>query len=236
MDYNIEDVRPETATIFKRFGVPDGAEVSEVVKKSLDMAYDIFNSLCRAKGIIGEISTPQFDAIYKGDGKNEADNPVADIFPQSKYLALFTVTLGPELSDKICELFKVNDFVLAVMLDTLASEATEKAGVVTENWYMNYLSDKGSNLSALAAVRYSPGYCGWHLSGQKKLFEYLKPGEIGVELNDSFLMLPMKSISGVMIVGDRDIHKFDPAYSFCRTCMAPSCLSRIDEVLGDDRI
>lgn len=234
MDFKIEDIKPDANSIFKRYGIPGGAEVSPAVLKSLEMANDIFDNLCRAKGVIGEITSAQFEAVYMGAGKNEADNPVAEIYPRSRYLALFTVTLGAELSSKVCELFKTNDFALAMMLDTLASEATEKAGVLTEKWYMKHLSEQDAKNSNLAAVRYSPGYCGWHLSGQKRLFEYLKPEEIGVELNDSFLMLPMKSISGVVIIGDLDIHKFDPAYSFCRTCMAPSCLSRIDEVLGSD--
>ena len=43
---------------------------------------------------------------------------------------------------------------------------------------------------------YSPGYCGWPTRGQRPLFDALRPEEIGVTLNDSCLMSPIKTVSG----------------------------------------
>ena len=50
---------------------------------------------------------------------------------------------------------------------------------------------------------YSPGYCGWHVSQQQLLFSMLPPSPCGVRLNDSSLMYPIKSVSGIIAVGSR---------------------------------
>ena len=79
----------------------------------------------------------------------------------------------------------------------------------------------------LTALRYSPGYCGWHVSGQRALFDELKPGDIGLGLTDSFVMDPVKSVSGVIVVGAPGIHHFKPDFDFCRACTDRTCRERI---------
>jgi len=47
--------------------------------------------------------------------------------------------------------------------------------------------------------RFSPGYRGWHVHEQRKLFLLLKPEDkIGVTLTEGDLMIPEKSTSGIM--------------------------------------
>jgi hypothetical protein len=81
--------------------------------------------------------------------------------------------------------------------------------------------------AASRILRYSPGYCGWNLTGQRALFAALGPEEIGIHLTDSCLMEPVKSISGVMVMGPADIHRFTDDYSFCLTCPTHDCRRRI---------
>ena len=50
--------------------------------------------------------------------------------------------------------------------------------------------------------RFSPGYGGWHVSEQPKLFSLFgEKNPCGIELTDSCLMLPVKSVSGVIGIG-----------------------------------
>jgi hypothetical protein len=49
--------------------------------------------------------------------------------------------------------------------------------------------------------RYSPGYCQWPVTDQRKLFRLFKGSPCGVILTDSALMNPIKSISGLIGVG-----------------------------------
>jgi cobalamin-dependent methionine synthase I len=85
------------------------------------------------------------------------------------------------------------------MLDAVASTAAEMAADAVERNYLKRLRVENQEANSTAVLRYSPGYCGWHVSGQKKLFEFLQPAEIGITLLESFLMTPLKSISGVLL-------------------------------------
>jgi hypothetical protein len=70
------------------------------------------------------------------------------------------------------------------------------------------------------------------MSGQRRLFEFLQPEDIGITLLDSYLMRPLKSISGVMVVGEKGIFVFEDSYPFCSQCSSHSCRDRIRALLG----
>ena len=74
-----------------------------------------------------------------------------------------------------------------------------------------------SAATGIGVLRYSPGYCGWHISGQRRLFAHLRPERIGITLHDSYLMEPLKSVSGVLIAGAKEIHAFADTYPLTLT-------------------
>jgi len=221
------DIKPCRDDVLKIQGFPPGNEPPEKVEALSKKATDLFVEFSQPKGIISDISIPEFAVVYHGEGLNEKRTPLDEIFKKADNLALFALTLGEKVSQKIDELFGANEFALGSMLDSVASVATDKAADSVENHFLNLLSEKGKITPSTGMLRYSPGYCGWHTSGQKKLFEFLHPEEIGIVLLDSFLMKPLKSISGVMVVGEKEIHNFDDSCPFCRECMSHSCRDRI---------
>jgi hypothetical protein len=76
-------------------------------------------------------------------------------------------------------------------------------------------------------LRFSPGYCGWDLTAQRALFESLRPEAIGIFLTGSCLMQPLKSVSGVIVAGKKEIFEFDDDFSFCSDCATHECRDRI---------
>ena len=66
---------------------------------------------------------------------------------------------------------------------------------------------------------YSPGYCGWHVTQQKFLFSLLPEQPCGVRLSESSLMSPIKSVSGVIAVGERIVKR---KYG-CELCGKADC-------------
>lgn len=66
---------------------------------------------------------------------------------------------------------------------------------------------------------YSPGYCGWDISEQEKVFALLHPDPQVVRLNASCLMTPIKSVSGILGLGP-EIRK--QAYG-CKMCGRRDC-------------
>ena len=138
--------------------------------------------------------------------------------------------MGHEVSSEIEELFDEKEFALGAMLDAVASLATDKAAEVLEANMQRDFLERGLIADDHVVLGYSPGYCGWHLSGQKKLFEYLEPERIQVTLNDSFLMSPLKSVSGVLVAGEVGVHLFDNSFPFCRECKTRSCRLRMSRL------
>jgi cobalamin-dependent methionine synthase I len=70
--------------------------------------------------------------------------------------------------------------------------------------------------------RYSPGYCGWQVVEQHKLFQLIPDNFCGIRLTESALMDPVKSVSGIIGIGEKV--KINP-YT-CRMCDMPDCVYR----------
>jgi hypothetical protein len=175
--------------------------------------------LARPVALQAEISSGQFARIFRGRGLNGAWTPLEEIFPRAERLDLFAATLGPVLSEEIQKLFDQGDLAAAVMLDAAASIAAERL--------VERLEQALARATGLAVLAYSPGYCGWHVSGQEALFASLEPERIDITLNDSFLMTPLKSVSGVLVAGAPDIHDFDDDFACCAECATRECRARI---------
>jgi len=217
---------PTESAVLEAQGIPANVQPDKRIIELVQKSIDIYNNLAKPKGITKEISVKQFAAIYNGEGKNETETPLGNIFKLSDKLALFAVTVGEDICVEISRLFEQNDFALASMLDSTASEGVEKAAIYIEQTFANNLNTNDNANSSEAVTRYSPGYCGWHISGQRKLFDFLNPEKIGIDLNESFLMKPIKSISGVIMAGEKEIFDFSDDYIFCADCADHSCGNR----------
>jgi len=72
--------------------------------------------------------------------------------------------------------------------------------------------------------RFSPGYCDWNVKQQEILFRILKDDTAGVSLTDECLMVPRKSVSGIIGIGDTEngVEEYNP----CCTCRKTECPGR----------
>ncbi len=227
VDFAQEDIKLPRKEILRSQGVPDEAELSENFERIYREAIELFQELAEPEGIITGVTISVFEEVFRGEELNEKKNPVEDIYRKSDYLALFAVTLGPVLSEKVSDLFDNGDYADGYMLDSISSYAADKLADLAAQHLQEELAGREPRASLWRVLSYSPGYCGWHISGQKKLFEALRPEEIGITLNESCLMSPIKSVSGVLIAGPEEIHEFVNSYPFCDTCTARSCIERM---------
>jgi len=222
-----EEIAPDAASTTETRAAAPGVEPSEKLVETGEKAYELLGELAEPVGVLADITVDEFAAVYEGEGLNEPATPLADVFPKADGLALFAVTVGAAVSDRITELFDGSEFALGYLLDAAASAAADGAADYVERYYGRRLEEEGTLSRASGILRYSPGYCGWDISGQKVLFEYLKPEEIGITLRGSYLMEPLKSVSGVIVAGPVEIHEFELTYPFCRDCVTKSCRDRI---------
>ncbi|MGB2805096.1 MAG: vitamin B12 dependent-methionine synthase activation domain-containing protein [Candidatus Zixiibacteriota bacterium] len=235
IEIRVDQIKPDQDSVLETQGIPPGAGLTEEVNALLEKAMDLFLEFSIPRAVISDISILEFEDVYEGQGSNEKDTPLDEILKKADSLALFAVTVGERVTKKINQLFKANDFALGSMLDSVASAGTDKAAERMENRYFDLLSEIGKITTSKGVLRFSPGYCGWHMSGQKRLFEFLRPEDIGITLLESFLMKPLKSISGVLVAGDKEVFVFDDSYPFCSECRSRSCQERIKALFGESR-
>ena len=228
--FSIKEIYPSHSDVYNLIGLPDANHLSEESRFNLSRAFDLFDLTAEPLGLFKEIDKNTFNEIFEGEGENEKDNPIEQIYKQAEYLALFAFTLGERISVNIQKLFDENEFPLGFMLDTVASVGADNGSGVLESLFHKSIMEQKSAISDISVLGYSPGYCGWHVSGQQKLFKYLHPERIDISLGESSLMTPIKSVSGVLIGGKKSIHIFKPKYHFCKNCKTHSCVPRIKEL------
>lgn len=219
IDFPLERLEPAPAEVYAALGLKSGSLPSPNSKALLGRALELFRGLSEPRGLSRPITAAEFAAVFHGSGRNAAQAPLAGIFPRAAQLHLFAFTLGEKISGEIRRLFAGDDFALGAVLDAVASLAADGAGRAAEEW-------AEAREAGLKACLYSPGYCGWHISAQGPLFAFLKPEAIGIRLNASFLMTPLKSISGVLVAGPAAIHRIRGDFPFCAQCQSPVCRER----------
>lgn len=220
-------VRARRDAALEQMGIPRDIVIPPHVERLYDDAAAIFAETAAPAGALREIAVDEFASLYDGEGRNAPDSPLAEIFPQAERLALFAVTIGGATSEALDRCFMAQDFALAYTLDAIASVAADDVADLAEREWAEALRAEGWETADGDVLRYSPGYCGWDVTGQKRLFASLQPAAIGLTLTDSCLMQPLKSVSGVLVAGPRDIHRFRPDYDFCDRCETRTCRERL---------
>jgi hypothetical protein len=218
---------PDRAAVLALQDMRPGQPVADRVARLYVRALELLERASEPVALLADVSSAEFAEVYAGEGRNAPDSPLARILPRAERLALFALTLGGRISEEIDRRFAARDFALAAMLDAAASSAAEKAvGEIEHTLGARVRADVAVGRPA-AVLAYSPGYCGWDVTGQRALFAYLHPEEIGIRLNESCLMEPLKSVSGVVVAGPIEVHDFPADFEFCRVCLGHECRERV---------
>ena len=229
----VDDVMPARDEVLAHQGIPADADVSARILLLHEHAEETFAACARPVGIVGELRRSTFASVFEGEGHNADDAVVGMLFPHADHLALYVATIGAEVSERIETLFLENDFALGSMLDSVASQAADKAAEALAAWYRDHLHADGLLMPDDTVLGYSPGYCGWHITGQRRLFSHLRPERIGISLNNSCMMNPLKSVSGLLVAASSSLHLFKPRFSYCPDCRQRPCIDRMRVLRAD---
>jgi len=124
----------------------------------------------------------------------------------------YIITLGPELERAAAG---QEDLLRQFYLEEIGNLVLEKAAA----WLSGYLESR-SGVTGLANL--SPGsLADWPITEQPKLFALVGDTErlVGVRLNDSLLMVPRKSISGLLFPSEE-------GFVACQLCDREHCQGR----------
>ena len=225
--FGVEQVRPPEEGVLHAQGVPSRASLPSRVGATFDSALELFDELTAPVGLVAELTREEFQTVYEGEGRNPPVTPLPDIVARSEGLALYAATLGKSVSHRIGDLFDEQEPAVAYLLDAVASAAADRLSRCLAEHFGTRLAERGAAPDHAQVLPYSPGYCGWHVTGQRRLFARLRPEEIGIRLSSSFLMTPLKSVSGVLVGGTAETHRFRPDFLFCEACATRECRIRM---------
>lgn len=200
-----------------------GPAMAARVQALIGEAAEAFSAEVRPRGIWQRITAAELTAILDADGACEAEAPVRHVLEDAEALALFAATLGEAISQRIAQLFADGDPAGGYILDRIASQAADALAEIAAR---DFAAAAGAAAGS-GVLPYSPGYCGWQISGQRALFARLAPFEIGLSLGDSCLMQPLKSVSGVLVLAPLAAHDVSPAFPCCAGCATLDCRERV---------
>lgn len=134
------------------------------------------------------------DAVILENGSRYTGEMIPRILKDAAQVVTCLITLkGYEAVKE-----KVTDVTELYFLDAWGSTYVESA----QAWLANYLQCELESVGKKRTHLWSPGQHKFDLSNQKTVFEILQPEEEGCTLNESFMMSPVKTGSGIWGVLD----------------------------------
>jgi len=188
--------------------------VNEYVESAYQLIEPLYSYVSKdIEWINGSIVFIEDSIIFKSE-------VIARLLEQCKRVAVFALTIGNHLEETVCHLTEDKLILRAAVLDAVGSAAVERlAGLVQKK-----IGEEAGAQGLCISRRFSPGYCDWDIGQQRMLFWALKGNTAEVRLTSSCLMIPQKSISGIVGLGtcDSNIENYNP----CITCNKQDCAGR----------
>jgi hypothetical protein len=215
------DVRPDPADVCCALGYPPGV-LPEVALDAVQGIVERGEALWSAQGgcvILPGLGVDRAGQRLSAGGLSfDAGRVVCGQLSRATAVAVFVCTVGPGISALMGELMSAGDPFTSYVASWMGSLAVER----TADRLQAALGQRVAARGLRVTNRYSPGYCGWPVSDQQQLFQLLPPRFCDVQLSESSLMQPIKSVSGFIGVGERVVWN---DYT-CELCELEACVSR----------
>lgn len=150
-------------------------------------------------------------------GTELSGKALSSYIKDSRQACLFLATIGGGLENAATGWMKKGDHLRGYLLDSIGSFAVESLAENFERLLRSSCAAKNMSVS----MRLSPGYCDWPIEEQAKLSRVIGFSDAGVRLTESFMMVPRKSVSGLVGIGPKGL--FSGTKSQCVICDKNEC-------------
>ena len=195
----IADPLPVTVSrpmVLLRLGYRRPAQVPERTARLIEEIMEQGRALLRPRAIYGtfDATTPEPEVTVIAGSLRARSRSLHERLHGCSRAVVFAATIGGEVETWCQGLMGEGQMARGLLADAYASSAAIALGLEVETLAARALSEEG-----LAATRrHAPGYSDWSLEGQVPLHALLDASRIGIRLTEDHLMLPAKSISGVI--------------------------------------
>ena len=143
---------------------------------------------------------------------------IARLLEQCEKVAVFLTTIGVPLEETVAQLAEDGLVLQAAVLDAIGSGAAEKMA----DFVQSMIKEEAHTQGLYISQRFSPGYCDWSIKQQKMVFQAMNGDSAAIQLTEECLMLPRKSVSGIIGLSPREVASYNP----CQTCDKRDCVGR----------
>lgn len=187
--------------ILFRLGYSSSSQIEVAQQLFLDETIAACFSNIFAKGLylIVPIASNDGAELVLSDGSRICSSALAKMLSGHQELWLAAATVGPAISELSNNYFATKQAAAATICDAVGSECADAAMDFLQNYASSQLKRSARFLSKR---RFSPGYADLSLEVQKDFFRWLELTSFGMELNESFQLIPEKSVTafaGIML-------------------------------------
>lgn len=183
-------------TILAWHGYKDPARVPEQIAREAELV------AARLGGYLQPaVASRPFEVVSAADGRVVLEGgwtftgrTVGRLLRDAARAVLFVATIGPRLEEQVSAFFEEEEYLTAVLLDAAGTVALHRVIKALRLTLVAEAVPAGASLTG----RTSPGYGDWDLAEQAQLFQALGGMPLPVRLHAAGLMLPKKSLSGVI--------------------------------------
>jgi hypothetical protein len=219
--FAFSELKLDVSQIEKNIGYKNG-ETNELISGLIEEVLEVSEKICDIKAEYNIYSNVKFNVADRSIKINNLDFQIKKIvfgqLKKSESVAVFLCTAGEGIGNMSRKNMKEGDLLKGYIYDVVGSEIVEAAADLMQNNLEMEISKIGSKITN----RFSPGYCGWDVAEQHKLFQLVPDNFCGIKLNESALMDPIKSVSGFIGIGENV--RYNP-YT-CNLCDMKNCIYR----------
>jgi len=194
------------------------APIASLVDDYIEHAHYLINPL--HSYVIKDVEWARGSIAFIEDSIIFKSHVIAQLLEHCHQVAIFLVTIGKYLEETTAQLAKDGLILQATVLDAIGSDAVEKVADFVQDGIKEIAEAQG----LVTSRRFSPGYCDWNIGQQRMLFYALTGNTLGIRLTGECLMIPQKSISGIIGIGPSidNVENYNP----CKTCTKKDCPGR----------
>jgi hypothetical protein len=220
--FDFEAIRPSFSEVTEIMGYKAGSEPEFLP----DLVGNFLSEAANHSGAAGCFGTFKVDRIsikegniYFNEQQIHCGSRIARQLNGSEYLSMLIATAGSKFENWIISQKENGDIMSEYICSSVGSVIAEKIADALEDEICREANKSGMGVTN----RYSPGYCNWKMQEQGIIFKNLPSEEIGVSLNSSFLMMPVKSTSAIIGIG---VGVTKRLYE-CESCNQKDCIVRL---------
>lgn len=214
-------VEPDREQIYRLVGLkPDRPNHQRWIGDVETLVADL-RRLLRPRGMyrIDPVQRMERTLLELGSGA-VFEGAVSTFLAHSTHVATFIVTIGSAVERLARDWMQAGKVMQGTIADAIASESVEAVAEKLQAEVRHWAHQRGAEITP----RYSPGYCGMDVRQQTTLFASLPAHQIEVTRTPSCLMVPLKSVSGLIGIGPAD--QVSPGGYPCETCNHDHCMQR----------